>query len=205
MNKRQICEVLTTGQVAKICGASLRTVSKWIDTGALRGYRIPGSTDRRVHKRDLINFMIANGIPLHALSEFRCGVLFFGNYAKPIQSEIGAMFPDNGEYLVEFVDHPFKAGIKAESMNAKFIVVDMSYGYEICVPFSRILKELLPFSYPIAVVPEDATDPFRLYKFGYIAVFRQPCNYAKVVEWIRDIWERQLPNQSGNKNSENVS
>src|SRR5262249_61528897 len=36
-------KVFTTGQVAKICKVAPRTVSKWFDSGRLRGYRIPGS------------------------------------------------------------------------------------------------------------------------------------------------------------------
>ena len=40
--------IFTTGQVAKICKVAPRTVSKWFDSGRLRGYRIPGSQDRRI-------------------------------------------------------------------------------------------------------------------------------------------------------------
>ena len=40
-------KVFTTGQVAKICKVAPRTVSKWFDSGRLKGYRIPGSQDRR--------------------------------------------------------------------------------------------------------------------------------------------------------------
>jgi len=36
-------KVFTTGQVAKICKVAPRTVSKWFDSGRLKGYRIPGS------------------------------------------------------------------------------------------------------------------------------------------------------------------
>jgi hypothetical protein len=36
--------VLTTGDVAKICNVAPRTVSKWFDSGQLKGYRIPGRT-----------------------------------------------------------------------------------------------------------------------------------------------------------------
>ena len=45
-------KVFTTGQVAKICKVAPRTVSKWFDSGRLKGYRIPGSQDRRI-PRDL--------------------------------------------------------------------------------------------------------------------------------------------------------
>ena len=47
-------DVLTTGEVAKICNVAPRTVSKWFDTGALTGYRIPGSKDRRIPLTQLI-------------------------------------------------------------------------------------------------------------------------------------------------------
>lgn len=50
-------EIYTTGRIAKMFNASPRTVSKWIDTGLLRGYRIPGSQDRRVTRRALQDFV----------------------------------------------------------------------------------------------------------------------------------------------------
>ena len=59
--------VLTTGEVAKICNVAPRTVSKWFDTGALKGYRIPGSKDRRIPLKELVRFMKAHGIPTDGL------------------------------------------------------------------------------------------------------------------------------------------
>ena len=53
-------DVMTTGEVAKICNVASRTVSKWFDSGQLRGYRIPGSKDRRIPVANLIKFMKAN-------------------------------------------------------------------------------------------------------------------------------------------------
>ena len=41
-------KIFTTGQVAKICDVSTHTVSKWFDSGQLRGYRIPCTKDRRI-------------------------------------------------------------------------------------------------------------------------------------------------------------
>jgi len=53
-------DVLTTGEVAKICNVAPRTVSKWFDSGQLRGYRIPGSKDRRIPVAQLVRFMKAH-------------------------------------------------------------------------------------------------------------------------------------------------
>ena len=57
-------KVFTTGQVAKICKVAPRTVSKWFDSGRLRGYRIPGSQDRRIPREHLLRFLKEHGMPL---------------------------------------------------------------------------------------------------------------------------------------------
>ena len=62
-------DVLTTGEVAKICNVAPRTVSKWFDTGVLKGYRIPGSKDRRIPVSQLIRFMKEHGIPFDGASK----------------------------------------------------------------------------------------------------------------------------------------
>ncbi len=59
--------IFTVGQVAKICKVAPRTVSKWFDAGRLRGYRIPGSQDRRIPREHLICFLKEHGMPLNGL------------------------------------------------------------------------------------------------------------------------------------------
>ncbi len=58
-----VMKVFTTGQVAKICKVAPRTVSKWFDSGRLKGYRIPGSQDRRIPRDYLIKFLKEHGMP----------------------------------------------------------------------------------------------------------------------------------------------
>ncbi len=57
-------KVLSSGEVAKVCHVAPRTAQKWIDTGLLKGYRIPGSKDRRVPVGEMIRFMEEHGIPV---------------------------------------------------------------------------------------------------------------------------------------------
>ncbi len=57
-------KILTIGQCAKICKVAPRTVSKWFDSGRLKGYRIPGSQDRRVPQVYLVKFMNEHGLPI---------------------------------------------------------------------------------------------------------------------------------------------
>jgi excisionase family DNA binding protein len=53
----------TTGEVARICQVTKRTVIKWIDGGKLDGYTLPGSKHRRVSAESLHRFMKENHLP----------------------------------------------------------------------------------------------------------------------------------------------
>src|SRR5262249_43690399 len=64
MNSPLTKEVLTTGEVARLCHVTIRTVIKWFEKGHLKGYKIPGSRDRRFARPDVLQFMKENGIPL---------------------------------------------------------------------------------------------------------------------------------------------
>lgn len=59
--------VFTTGQVAKICKVSQKTVGQWFDKHLLAGYQLPGSTDRRITQTSLLAFMREHGFPLEQL------------------------------------------------------------------------------------------------------------------------------------------
>ena len=56
---------LTTGEVARLCGVTRRTVIEWIDSGKLEGYRIPGSLHRRVSSESLRRFQSRYKMPRH--------------------------------------------------------------------------------------------------------------------------------------------
>ena len=55
--------ILTTGEVARICGVTRRTVIDWIDSGKLEGFRIPGSRHRRVSSESLRRFQSLHKMP----------------------------------------------------------------------------------------------------------------------------------------------
>jgi two-component system, OmpR family, response regulator VicR len=62
-------DVLSTGDVARICGVHFRTVLRWIERGLLPAYKLPGRGDRRVLRGELLRFMCENGIPDHTAAE----------------------------------------------------------------------------------------------------------------------------------------
>lgn len=54
----------TTGEVALICMVSVKLVNKWVDSGKLKGYRIPGGGHRRVTQEALSRFLKENNMPM---------------------------------------------------------------------------------------------------------------------------------------------
>ena len=122
MDKKK--DVLTTGQVAKICNVAPRTVSKWFDSGQLRGYRIPGSRDRRIPLDQLVRFMRAHGIPLNGLDGGLTRVLLVDN-----KTELSTVTADelekDGRYEVRTAECGFDAGIVAEQFRPHVVFLDI--------------------------------------------------------------------------------
>ncbi len=117
-------DVLTTGQVAKICNVAPRTVSKWFDTGQLRGYRIPGSKDRRIPVAQLIRFMKAHGIPLNGLDGGLVKVLIIDKNPE-LARTLAQQMQNDGRYEAQIAEGGFDAGLIAEQFRPQIILVDI--------------------------------------------------------------------------------
>lgn len=121
-------EVLTTGQVAKICRVAPRTVSKWFDTGQLRGYRIPGSKDRRIPLAQLVRFMKAYGIPLDGLEGLdvpgRPRVLIVDEQPDLIDL-IARSLSETGRFETRVAESAFEAGAVVCEFHPETIVADV--------------------------------------------------------------------------------
>jgi hypothetical protein len=62
-DQKKLIKLFTTGQIADLMGLDVRTVAKWIDSGALVGVYLPPSNkqrERRVHRDELVKFCEAN-------------------------------------------------------------------------------------------------------------------------------------------------
>ena len=57
-------EVFTTGAAAVVCRLSQHTIIRSIDSGQLIGFKVPGSSHRRIARSDLLSFMRTNKLPL---------------------------------------------------------------------------------------------------------------------------------------------
>ncbi len=60
----------TSGFIARAASVAVRTAAKWIDLGEIQGFRLPGSSDRRVRHEDFVAWVCRNpglGIELDEL------------------------------------------------------------------------------------------------------------------------------------------
>jgi excisionase family DNA binding protein len=124
MATTKLKDVLTTGEVAKICNVAPRTVSKWFDSGALTGYRIPGSKDRRIPLSQLIKFMKAHGMPLNGLMTGATRVMIVDD-EQDIVEVLERILEDEAKYEVDVAKSGFMAGITAEKIRPHVILLDM--------------------------------------------------------------------------------
>lgn len=120
-------DVLTTGEVAKICNVAPRTVSKWFDTGVLKGYRIPGSKDRRIPVSQLMRFMKEHGIPFDGISGGKTRILVVDD-EREIVDVLAKVLSEQANYEVRTALSGFAAGIEAERFKPHVMLLDVHLG-----------------------------------------------------------------------------
>jgi len=116
--------VLTTGDVAKICNVAPRTVSKWFDNGQLKGYRIPGSKDRRIPLSELVRFMKANNMPIAALPVGKIRVLVVNSDSSTADA-LAETLQNKAGYEVQIVKSTFETGVTAQKFAPHVLLISL--------------------------------------------------------------------------------
>lgn len=117
-------DVLTTGEVAKICNVASRTVSKWFDSGQLRGYRIPGSKDRRIPVSNLRKFMKNHGIPMDGLMSGGTRVLIV-DADDEVNNTLKTILAEQTNYEIRTATTAFAAGVECERFRPHVVMLDL--------------------------------------------------------------------------------
>ena len=133
-------DVLTTGEVAKICNVASRTVSKWFDSGQLRGYRIPGSKDRRIPVSSLVRFMKSHGIPLDGLMSGNTRVLIV-DQDQEVGEKLKEILGEQTNYDVRVSSSAFEAGIECERFRPHVMLLDLHLSDGEGQAVAKVLRE----------------------------------------------------------------
>ncbi len=121
---------LTTGQVAKICSVSQRTVINWIDKQALDAYLLPGRGDRRVPIEGLRQFMRERGISVDTLEDFLLSNRVVNKRVLVVDDDRLMARAIARSLIVEGFDVSvvyggFEAGLMVERLSPSLIVLDL--------------------------------------------------------------------------------
>lgn len=189
-------KVFTTGQVAKICKVAPRTVSKWFDSGRLRGYRIPGSQDRRIPREHLIRFLKEHGMPLGELEEEGWHKILVIGAEQLFIERLQELLPEDEDFKYELANSGFEAGIQAESFHPDTIIVDLAMGRSEALQIAQNLRRNPAYETTliIALASEDEASPEGLTQYGYSEAFKKPFDIALLGERIRTLVEEKREN-----------
>jgi len=116
--------VLTTGDVAKICNVAPRTVSKWFDSGQLKGYRIPGSKDRRIPVNELVRFMKMNNMPVPTLPNGEIRVVIVDSNAESALALAETLKAQSG-FETKVVKNNFETGAAIHKFEPQVLLINL--------------------------------------------------------------------------------
>lgn len=142
---------LTTGQVARVCHVAPRTVSKWLDSGRLKGYRLPTGhdrgCDRRIYADSLYTFMLTYGLRIPPELVPPRGVLVYG--LAP-----GECVPDGVP-----CDNAFHLGSLLATVTPAAAVVGDADGLQDALAALSAVRERHPHCACVLVVGPDVQPP----------------------------------------------
>lgn len=188
MTETKAKDVLTTGEVAKICNVAPRTVSKWFDSGALTGYRIPGSKDRRIPLNQLIRFMKQHNMPLNGLMS-GCTRVLIVDSEQEIVEVLEKVLEDDAKYEVEVARSGFTSGVIAEKFRPHIILLDMHLSDIDGREVARQVKNNpdLQLTKVIAMSGKmSEAESKGLMAAGFDGFLRKPFNMRQVIEAVED-------------------
>ena len=177
-------DVYTTGDVARLCCVSPRTVSKWFDTGQLRGYRIPGSKDRRIPRDQLMRFMRTHGIPLKGLEVGVTRVLLVDDEYDMADLLRSSLERDIG-YSVQVATNAFEAGMMADSFRPHVILFDLGLAEGNAASVLKALKSNTELAATrVIAIGDGKQDGQQMIGFGYESYLDKPFDLRTIVREI---------------------
>ncbi len=121
-------EVYTTGEVARICNVTIRTVIKWFESGVLKGFKIPNSRERRIPRENLIEFLKENGFPLNKIDTSNRRRILIADDEEGILYVLERFLNDVGIFDVETASSGYEAGVKTISFRPHVLILDHLLG-----------------------------------------------------------------------------
>lgn len=145
-------DIFTTGQLAELFRVAPRTLSKWVDAGRLKGYRLPGSNDRRIYRQDALEFARAAGMDrIAAAIDVRPHLVAFGVRGRALAA-IAALFD---ACKCEAARSPGMAAVAVSRLARPVLVVDFQEGAAECRQLAEDARTVNRHAACYAVAADD--------------------------------------------------
>ena len=173
----------TTGDVARICNVTKRTVIKWIDGGKLKGYRIPGSSHRRVSASSLREFLRVHRLPNYDTAVRRRVLIVDDD--RDFQELLKDALRDR--YDLDVASSALEAASRLPVFQPDLILLDIRLpdlsGIEVCRHFQAYRNERRA---PILTMSAFGSelDPAEIRRSGADAFMPKPLKLAELKELI---------------------
>ena len=116
-------QVFTTGEAARICRLSQQTIIRYFDNGRLKGFRVPGSSDRRILRGDLLQLMRRRRIPTSIAEGLTKRVLVIDDdtaFVRSVRSCIGG----DTRFDIRAATTGFDAGVLTARFRPHLVLLD---------------------------------------------------------------------------------
>lgn len=133
-------KTLTSGEIASYCDVNLRTVIRWIESGKLKGFKLPGRGNNRILVEDFIEFLERHDMPIpDALKGIASPSILIVDDEMPVAKSIQRVARRAG-FDSYIATGGFQAGIMLSQYEPKVMTLDLSMpgmdGYSV-IEFTR--------------------------------------------------------------------
>lgn len=187
-------KTLTPGEIAQYCDVHQRTVSRWIVSGQLKGFKLPGRGNYRVVLADFLEFLHRQKIPVPPSLTEKPAILVVDDeaaYRRAIQRAL-----QNVGYLVTQANDGFQAGALLLQLQPALMTLDLQMpgldGFEV-LKFIRQQQTLQQLKV-LVISGLGAAELEKALDCGADAVLEKPFDNAALVAAVHS-----LINSSENK------
>jgi len=133
-------KTLTSGEIASYCDVNLRTVIRWIESGKLKGFKLPGRGNNRILVEDFLSFLDEHNMPIpDALKGVATPSILIVDDEMSVAKSIQRVARRSG-FDTFIATGGFQAGILLGQNNPKVMTLDLSMpgmdGYNV-IEFTR--------------------------------------------------------------------
>lgn len=185
-------KTLKPSEIASYCDVHQRTVSRWIASGQLKGFKLPGRGNYRVQLSDFLAFLQQQQMPVPVLLQHQLQaprVLVVDD--EPLYRRALRRLLQLQGYLVEEAHDGFQAGLQLALFRPQLVTLDLSMPGLDGLAVLQYINEQQAFAMVQVVVISGLSDNALLQatQLGAAAVFAKPFDNQQLLATL----QRLLP------------